>query len=93
MIRNIGIRNCWCDGAVKRISIEGSADDKDYEHWMEIKEIKKEGDDLQLFAVDKASALHVQEQHWKFYRISIIQNHGWSNGNRFHEFVMFGVRE
>ena len=92
LIRRIGIRNCWCDGAVKRISIEGSADNEDYEHWMEFAEIKKGGDDLQLFPVDKASALFVQEKQWKFYRISILQNHGRSNGNRFLEFVVFGSK-
>ena len=90
----IGIRNYkdHDDGALKRISIEGSFDGKEFEEWIQIDGIKKGMDELQSFDVDLASSHYAMEREWRFYRLRILQNYGW-DGNAFYEFVIFGIDE
>ena len=88
-IRSIGIRNWWSDWAVKRILIQGSRDNQEYENWIEIGEIEQMSDDLQFFEGDMASSLYALEKKWKFYRLCFTENHGGPM-NEFHEFLLLG---
>ena len=94
-ITSIGIRNVggWFDRAIKRISIEGSADNTEYEDWMEIEGIEKGDDDLQSFEVDIASSEYAVINKWKYYKICILDNYGDEEENCFREFVLFGVAQ
>ena len=91
-IIGIGIRNSssW-HYAIERISIEGSADGKAFEHWIQINDIKTGKDELQRFDVDIGSSHYAVANEWKFYKMRILENYGWNKGNEFYEVGMFGV--
>ena len=89
-IRRIGIRNWWDRYAIKRILIEGSADNRDYEKWIELGEIKKGQDEVQFFYVDMASSLYAMENKWRFYRLCFLENYG-AKANVCCEFLIFGT--
>ena len=89
-ITSIGILNSNGAAAIKKISIEGSADHLEYEHWIEIDGIENSDDAMQRFEVDIESIHYAIDKPWKFYRLCILEHYG-AGYNKFYEFVFFGI--
>ena len=87
----IGIRNRDSYSGLKSVSISGSADNEQFEEWIVIENIHNEDEDLQIFNIDPMDGLMAWHERFIFFRVEVLQNHGWKYYNKFNEFRIYGI--
>merc|ERR1712087_592018 len=91
--KDIVIRNYTNNSAsIKKIAVGGGRNSDEFVEWIEIHGIHKWSEEQQKFPISAdAKQLALREQ-FKFFKLRILENYGWSEGNAFYEFAVFGVR-
>ena len=87
---SIVIRNIEDLSGIKDISILGGSNEKQFEQWLTIKNIKK-NEQRQSFPINPESAKMAQSKQWQYFKLLITANHGDEECNIFYEFALFGT--
>ena len=75
---------------MRSIAISGSADNKHFEELVSIDNIQK-NEALQTFDIDPVDGLTAFTRMFKYFRIEVLQNYGFSRYAGFCEFRIYGV--
>ena len=89
---NIVIRNSSGRTGIREIKIEASSDGMIFDDWMQIENISRESEELQVFELDSASVIDAWEKAFIFFKVNIVENHG-APYNVFYEFRINGLGE
>ena len=90
---SIEIRNNNGSSAVKKVSIEGSANGVSFFEWIRIENISNADRELQTFPVTPADGYFAWERAFAYFKLNVLENHGHHRYNIFYEFRINGVDE